>query len=398
MEESFFLNIYDLAFNAKSAEVFNEIAENITIILKAYACSIWINNYKVENTETRLGYYEDKNHDKLSQIDYDLSYKTLIYKETIIDKIIDDEGTQWYYVTCPFNKGDITGCYTIWFSNWIENPFRKKYGKVVTLKKLGNIFANVISHFLRCDKFDCNRILSELSAAEKIQRSLIPTEIPKINNINIGIRSIMANEVGGDYLDLIQFNNEEIGIVVGDAMGKGIPGAFIMLITRTLFRILCKANVNPEVLLRQLNLFLTPELIQQNIFVSLFYGIYDIRSRVFKYAVAGHNPPLIFRRRSREIETLEGKGIIIGGKHRTEYKAFDTSLEKGDIILLYTDGVQDIRNSENKVFGIEGMKRVIQKYSEYDADGISNCLAQVISKHGGHKLNDDASFIVLKAE
>ncbi|NLM05286.1 MAG: serine/threonine-protein phosphatase, partial [Clostridiales bacterium] len=76
MEESFFLNIYDLAFNAKSAEVFNEIAENITIILKAYACSIWINNYKVENTETRLGYYEDKNQDNISQIDYDLSYKT----------------------------------------------------------------------------------------------------------------------------------------------------------------------------------------------------------------------------------------------------------------------------------------------------------------------------------
>lgn len=398
MEENLFLNIYDLAFNAENGEVFNDIARKITISLKAYGCSIWINNFKVHNTETRLGYYEDRNHNNLSQIDYDVSYKTLLSKEPIIDKIIDAGGTQWYYITYPFNKGDTTGCYTIWFDNWLENDFKEKYEKVMNLRKLGNILASVISHFLKCSRFDCTRIINELGTAEKIQRSLIPSEIPKIKNVSIGIRSLMANEVGGDYLDLIQFSNEKVGIVVGDAMGKGIPGAFIMLMTRTVFRILSKANVDPEILLRQLNVCLTPELMQQNMFVSLFYGIYNTKSRVFKYAVAGHNPPLIFRRRGRKIEALEGKGIIIGGKHKTEYKAFNIILEKGDLILLYTDGVQDIRNSENKIFGIEGIKKVIQKYAEYDADGISNCLAQVLSKYSGNKLNDDASFIVLKAE
>ena len=171
-----------------------------------------------------------------------------------------------------------------------------------------------------------------------------------------------------------------------------------MLTTRAVFRLLTKADIEPEILLRQLNICLTPELIQQNMFVSLFYGVYNSRNRNLKYAVAGHSPPIVFRRNNRKIEILEGRGIVIGGKNQTVYNSFNATLKKGDLMIVYTDGVKDIKNKENKPFGIDGIKRVLLNYAEYDAEGIGNCLAHALVKYCDNELSDDASFIILKAE
>ena len=158
------------------------------------------------------------------------------------------------------------------------------------MTRLADVLKNVTLHFLIYKRFDYKRIIQELNAAERIQNNLIPTKKPRIPNVSIGARSLLAGEVGGDYLDLIQLNNEKLGIAVGDAMGMGIPGAFIMLTARAVFRLLIKAGTEPEIILRQLNICLAPELIQQNMFISFFYGVYNSRNRKLKYAVAGHNP------------------------------------------------------------------------------------------------------------
>ncbi len=397
-EINLFFDIYDLAFDAEDPGIFNDIAEKVATFLKAFSCSLWINNFKVIGTETRLGYYGNQNNQDISQLDYNISCKTMISGEPNIDKIVDGQKNKWFYISYPFGKKDLTGCYTIWFENGLENDFKENSKKVSVLTKLADVIKSVVSHFLICSRFDCKRIVQELSAAEKIQSSLIPTKKPKILNVSIGARSLVANEVGGDYLDLIQLDNKKLGIAVGDAMGMGIPGAFIMLTARAVFRMLTKAKAEPEAILRQLNICLTPELIQQNMFISLFYGVYNPQSRNLKYAIAGHNPPIIFRRSSRTMEDLEGRGIIIGGKYQTTYNSFNATLEKGDLIIVYTDGVKDIKNKENKSFGIEGIKKVLLNYAEYDAEGIGNCLAHALVKYCDNKLSDDASFIILKAE
>ncbi len=397
-EINLFFDIYDLAFDAKDPEVFNDIVEKVAIFLRAFSCSLWINNFRAVETETRLGYYGVENNQNISQLDYNISYKTMTSKKPNIDKIIDEQKNKWFYISYPFEKKDLTGCYTIWFENGFENYFRENSKKAPTLTKLADVIKSVVSHFLTCSRFDCKRIIQELSVAKKIQSGLIPTKKPKISNVSIGVRSLVANEVGGDYLDLIQLDNQKLGIVVGDAMGMGIPGAFIMLTTRAVFRLLTKADIEPEILLRQLNICLTPELIQQNMFVSLFYGVYNSRNRNLKYAVAGHSPPIVFRRNNRKIEILEGRGIVIGGKNQTVYNSFNATLKKGDLMIVYTDGVKDIKNKENKPFGIDGIKRVLLNYAEYDAEGIGNCLAHALVKYCDNELSDDASFIILKAE
>lgn len=397
-EANLLLAIYDLVFGAKDPGVFNDIAEKVVIFLKAFSCSLWINNFRAIETETRLGYYSSEDNREISQLDYDISYKTMTSKEVSIDKITDEAKNRWFYASCPFETGDLSGCYTIWFKNGCQDDFREGSQKVLALTRLSDVIKSVVSHFLRCNRFNCKRIIQELGAAQKIQGSLIPTENPKLPNVSIGARNLVANEVGGDYLDIIQLDNQKLGIAVGDAMGMGIPGAFVMLTTRAVFRLLARARVGPEVILRQLNICLTPELIQQNMFISLFYGIYDPQTRDLQYAVAGHNPPIIFRRSSRKVEDLGGRGLIIGGKHQTTYNSYSSKLEKGDIIIVYTDGVKDIKNNENKQFGIDGIKTVLLNYAEYDAEGIGNCLAHALIKYCDNKLSDDASFIILKAE
>lgn len=395
-ETGLFLDIYDLAFDVADPEIFNIIAKRVAIFFGAFSCSLWVDDFRVIETETKLGYYSAEDSQDVSQLDYDISCGTTDFGKPNIDRALDKQKNEWFYISYPFGEDNLTGCYTIWFKRGSEKIFREKSRKTSILMRLADVIKKVISHFLICSKFDHKRIIRELNAAEKIQGSLIPTKKPDISGISIGVRSLMAKEVGGDYLDLVQLDSEKLGIAVGDAMGMGIPGAFIMLTTRAVFRLLTKAKVEPEVLLRQINICLTPDLIQQNMFVSLFYGIYDPRNRSLKYAVAGHNPPIVFRRNSRKIEVLEGKGLIIGGKYQTTYKSFGFVLERGDLIIVYTDGVKDTKNRENEQFGIDGIKNVILNYAEYDAEGVANCLARVLTKYCNSKLNDDASFIVLK--
>lgn len=393
-----FLNIYELAFGARDAEIFNNVAEEITSFLGAFSCSIWIKNFRAIETETRLAYYNVKKNQEISQLDYDISCQTMISMRPYINKIIDGEKGTWFYISQPFEKRDLTGCYTIWFKNSLPKDFGEDGRGLAGLPGLANIIKNVVSHFLTCNRFDCGRIIQELGAAQKIQTSLTPTKKPRIPNVSIGVRSLVANEVGGDYLDLIELEDKNLGIAVGDAMGTGIPGAFIMLTTRAVFRLLARTKAEPDVILRQLNTCLTPELIEQNMFISLFYGIYNPQSKKLKYAVAGHNPPIIFRRDKRQLEDLEGRGLIIGGKPQTSYKSFSLSLGKGDIVIIYTDGVKDTKSIKGQAFGIEGIKNILLNYAEYDAEGIGNCLAHALNKYSNNKLSDDASFIILKAE
>ncbi|HZK57994.1 MAG TPA: PP2C family protein-serine/threonine phosphatase [Clostridia bacterium] len=397
-EVNLFFDIYNLVFEVESPEIFNGIAEKIVAFLGAFSCSLWISDFEVAGTETRLGYYGHQNSKNIGQCDYDISCKTIADGKSNIDRIADKQKNGWFYISYPFRDRNLIGCYTVWFEGSFENDFREISKKTSTLIRLANTVKNVVSHFLLCRKFDYKRIVRELNTAQKIQSSLIPVERFDIPNVGIGVRSLVAKEVGGDYLDLIYSDNKKLGIAVGDAMGSGVPGAFVMLITRAVFRLLTKTGMEPKAVLEQLNACLTPELVQQNMFISLFYGIYNPWNRNLNYAVAGHNPPIIFRRNNRKIEILEGRGIIIGGRYQTTYNSFSATLEEGDLLLVYTDGVKDVKNEGGKPFGIDGIKRLLSNYAEYDAEGIGNCLAHVLVKYCNNKLNDDASFIILKAE
>jgi sigma-B regulation protein RsbU (phosphoserine phosphatase) len=388
------LEIYELAFSFSGKEIFNKIAEKIACFTGAGAVSLWIRHPKVADAETRLGYYQETAAKNLGALDYQAMNRALPLGTTNTGEMKGEDGQQWYYFCQPFRGTDTNGCCIIW-SNEVILPDRFQQ---LTWEKAGQKIAMVIDHLLFCDRFDCQRIVKELNMAEKIQQNLIPARAPQIPGISIGFRSIMANQVGGDYLDLLSINNNRLGIVIGDAMGKGIPGAFVMVMTRAIFRLLARASVGPEVLVRQLNVCISPELELQNMFISFFYGIFDPDKMIFSYAIAGHNPPVVFRRMTREIETLPGKGLIIGGKSTADYQSFSVDLYKGDILVIYSDGLKEAKNIDKQQFGVDGIGQTIRNYAEYDARGISDCLAQTLMRYCNNQPGDDVSFVVLKVE
>lgn len=393
LKQQLFLSIYDQAFRASGMEVFNKITEEITTFLNASATSLWIKHIRVAESETRLGYYQSSPSQDLGRQDYKVTSRVFYSGEATNDQMIDSFGNTWYYRCQPFQCEDTAGCYCIWFETSSQDDFSYDFWV-----ELGEKLGLITDRLLKCARFDCQRILKELTAAEKMQSSLLPAKLPEIPGISLGFRNLMANEVGGDYLDIFTLKDKRLGIVVGDALGKGIPGAFTMLTTRSVFRFLVRANLEPDVLMSQVNLCLAPELISQNMLVTLFYGIYNPEDMTFQYTVAGHNPPVIFRKQNRQYGILLGKGLVIGGKSSTSYKTYTTSFNKGDILIVYSDGLKDAKNSEQKPFGVERIGETIRNYSEYDAEAISDCLAHKLMHFCGNKLGDDISFVVLKVE
>lgn len=393
-ERDLILTLYELALSATDIEIFDEISEQIALFYKAEAASIWIKHPKVADAETRLGYFQVNTAGKLGLIDYQVLSQIISVESSSSGEVKDDTGKLWRYQSQPFQKEGVTGCLLIWY----QNEFSELAPTVEQFSLLAQKLCLLIEHFLMCNRFDCKRFMNELNLAEKIQQSLIPATAPETPGISIGFRSIMANQVGGDYLDLITLSNNRLGIVVGDAMGKGIPGAFIMVMTRAIFRLLARANVGPEVLMRQINLCLSPELVLQNMFVSLFYGIYDPYDKTFQYSVAGHNPPVLLRQKQQGSETLPGKGLIIGGILSANYQTYRTSMNEGDILVVYSDGLKEARNKAEEQFGIERIGRTIRNYAQYTAEGISDCLMHSLMRHCDNQPGDDVSFIVLKVE
>ncbi len=392
--KSLLLNIYDFAFRGRGMEIFDSIAREIGVFFEANSCSLWINHPNIPKTETRIGYYQKNQRENLSQLDYKFIHPILSLQNSILEEAISGQAESWYYYIYSLKERDLTGGFALWFKEKHENEEFLDKISIELSKKL----ATLVNHFLSHNRFNTSEISEELFAAERIQKSLIPTEKPKISYATISFRNLSAGKVGGDYLDLIKLNGNRLGLAVGDAMGKGIPGAFIMLSTRAVFRMLAKANAAPEIAMRQLNICLTPELIKQGMFISLFYGVYNGNNQTLQYAAAGHNPPLLFRTSQRKLQILKEKGMVIGGVENAEYQSDLIKMEKGDILIIYTDGLTEAKNLNNKQLGVDGVVESILNYSAYDAEGICNSLVHTLMKHCNYKLQDDASFIVLKVE
>lgn len=388
------LKVYDIAFGGGGMEVFNSIIKEIGFFFETDGSSLWIHHPNIPETITRIGYYQKTSEDKLSQLDYKFINQVLTPVNFARKDIITGKSEHWYYYIFFLRQLDLTGAYVLWFKNEGKN----KEDLVKSCVELANKLSVLVNHFLTQARFETSKINKELFVAKNIQKGLIPTKKPKIPHATMSFRNLNAGKVGGDYLDIIKLNNNKLGLVVGDAMGKGIPSAFIMLTTRAVFRMLARANVAPNILIRQLNICLTPELIAQDMFVSLFYGVYDANNQILQYAAAGHNPPLLFRTSKREMKILKERGVIIGGIENTEYLLDTVKMEKGDILVIYTDGLTETKNSCGKQLSMEGVAESVLNYAAYDAEGICNSLVHALMRHCNNQPQDDVSFIVLKVE
>lgn len=241
----------------------------------------------------------------------------------------------------------------------------------------------------------------ELEIAKDIQHLLFPTTSPKIEGFDLAYMTQAATEVGGDYFDFIPIDDHRMGIVIADVSGKGVPGALIMTMVRSIMRSIAPGNLSSRAVLCELNRQISKDL-KPDMFITMLYMVLDNHNRIITFARAGHDPLIHFHKSQKRSELIKGNGMAIGLVEGEEFEEVleerVIKLEPDDVIAIYTDGATEARDQSGKEFGKEGLSDAIGVAASGNAQSIVLNIRQRIYRHtGGLPQHDDLTLLILKA-
>ncbi|MDQ1262649.1 MAG: phosphoserine phosphatase RsbU/P, partial [Euryarchaeota archaeon] len=233
-----------------------------------------------------------------------------------------------------------------------------------------------------------------------IQKSFLPERIPYLKGFDIAATTIPAKEVGGDFYDFI-IQDENLQFVIADVSGKGVPAALFMALTRTIVRACATPHERAAERLSCANniVVFDSRSVTSGMFVTLFFASLNQKDRSLVYANAGHNPPLLFRAAARCIEAMEVTGVALGMRADMEYEQRQLTLESGDILLLYTDGIVEAMNDKEELFGQNRLRSSLATATELSAQGILDSILHDLRQFTeGAEQSDDITAILIKTE
>lgn len=237
----------------------------------------------------------------------------------------------------------------------------------------------------------------ELEVARHMQENILPRSFPDLPGFTIAAQMRAAKEVGGDFYDVFQIDERRVGIAVADVSGKGIPAAFFMLITRTLLKAMALEGLGPARTVQRLNELLSSEN-EEMMFVTLFYAELDPVERRLTYANCGHNEPILAtsNTRAKPLATTDGMALAVFDGLTFEESAID--IEPGDRLVMFTDGVTEAFDSEDRMFSDERLISLVDSLAEPDASVmLADILSAVDQFSGDAPQSDDITIIVLSA-
>ena len=233
----------------------------------------------------------------------------------------------------------------------------------------------------------------QVQMAGQVQQRMIPATPPTIPGIDLAAVYVPVYELGGDFYDLIELPYNNLGMVIADVSGKGVPASLTMAAVRAALRAQIDNVYYLYEVVRRINLMLIRDS-NPGEFVTLFYGVLDGRNRRFTYCNAGHPPAMIFRK--GKIIELGSDNMVLGLEAEEKYVQSLVDLQTGDVLLLYTDGLLDAMNFDMERFG---KQRLIEVFSQggATAETISQNILWSLHKHTGlAKRTDDVTMIVAK--
>jgi sigma-B regulation protein RsbU (phosphoserine phosphatase) len=239
------------------------------------------------------------------------------------------------------------------------------------------------------------RLEEELSIAKRIQQSFLPQKKPQLPGFDISGINVPSEEVGGDYYDFIPIIENQIGIVIADVSGKGIPAALIMASVRAGLIAEIRNNYAIRSIMGKVNNLLF-ESTASDTYVTAVYGVLDPKNRIFTFSNAGHNAPIL-RRADGEMKYLTEGGMALGMFENSKYEERPLGISPGEIIVFYTDGVTEARNESQEEFGTRRLKQVISDSHELSAGQIQENIHNAVKEFTGisHQ-EDDLTMIVVK--
>lgn len=240
------------------------------------------------------------------------------------------------------------------------------------------------------------RLEGQLEVARQVQLQLLPPSDPSLEGFDISAYNFPTEEVSGDYYDWVRIYDDQIGLVVADVSGKGVPAALLMAFLRASLRAATHIGYSPHISMAKVN-YLLWESIERNQFVTAFYGVLDAPNRTLAYSNAGHNPPLLLDAQGNS-SFLERGSLPLGMFRDTRYHEYYLTIEPGETLVLYTDGATEALSLSGEEFGRERLAQAVRASKNLSAKELIAAVHRDVNIWtGGLGATDDMTFFVIKA-
>jgi len=294
-------------------------------------------------------------------------------------------------------KGESIG--TLAILKELPDGFNKEMTRVVST--FANQAGISIENFrLLEEAFQNERYKEELKIAKTVQKSLLPEKLESDVDFEVAAFSQSADEVGGDYYDTIRINDHKVALIIADVSGKGTTAAFHMSQMKGIFHSLAQQELDPQEFMVRTNQALV-FCLERGSFISAIYFVIDVKEKSITYARAGHCPVLYYNAASDSSEYLKDKGAALGMVKSKDYckmiNVYTIKYKKGDVMVLYTDGITEANNHKGEEFGYENLERTIMEVKARGAREIQEHLISKLYEYSGTEdINDDYTTMVVR--
>jgi sigma-B regulation protein RsbU (phosphoserine phosphatase) len=239
------------------------------------------------------------------------------------------------------------------------------------------------------------QVRQQQEAAWEIQRNLLPRSNPEIDGFDVAGASTPAQTVGGDYYDFVKMSGDRWGVFLGDVSGKGMPAALLMANLEATLRGQMFSEVAVDELVVRTNQMMCENTDDER-FVTLFCSFVDPHSQEVSYCSAGHDPPLLLTR-AGELTRLETTGIAVGVMEAAPYSSKTITMNEGDVLIIYSDGVPDATNGANEAFGAERLEEVVRENKDAASPELIEAIFKAVADHvDGAAQFDDLTIVVVR--
>ncbi len=241
------------------------------------------------------------------------------------------------------------------------------------------------------------RLKRDLEIASKVQRSILPAQLPAIPGFEFSVQSRPAREVGGDFYDIIEVSDDTFALVVADVSGKSWQAAIFMAIVRALLLREASEHLSPAETMQKIHSQIMKTSTAE-MFVTMFYGLVNTKDNRMCFVRAGHDRPILYRAMTRSMELLSPPGRFIGLWPELIIEEAETTLQPGDCLVCYSDGVPDARNAQGDVFGLDRLLAVVGAKGHLSTSELSAAIIESLDNFTGDTpQTDDITVLLVKA-
>jgi serine phosphatase RsbU (regulator of sigma subunit) len=271
-------------------------------------------------------------------------------------------------------------------------------GKIAEELLTGTMTSNLREQLLVQERIERERVEQELRVARRIQQASLPKEVPELEGWEIAPHYQPAREVGGDFYDFFELEDGRVGVVVGDATGKGVPAALVVTATYSMLRAVAQVlgSFSPREVLAQVNEALLAR-IPQNMFVTCFYAILEPNSGSLKYANAGHDLPYLWHG-GGDAEELRARGMPLGLMPGMSYEEKEITLHRGESVLFYSDGLVEAHDPKGEMFGFPRLRALVAEQGAEEERSLGELLMKELYTFVGEgwEQEDDITLLTLR--